>query len=67
MHAKYVGTGTADISKHRWLANQHRDTLAYYVADTSLATYISIAEGESIARTKFSMLQKMQQPCGPPP
>ncbi|KAJ1999817.1 Splicing factor 3B subunit 5, partial [Coemansia thaxteri] len=46
---------------------QHRDTLAYYVADNSLATYISIVEDESIARTKFNMLQRMRRPCGPPP
>ncbi|KAJ1939778.1 hypothetical protein EC988_007220, partial [Linderina pennispora] len=50
-HAKYVGTGNPDISKHEWFVNQHRDTLAYYASDNSLAAFISIAEGESIART----------------
>ncbi|KAJ1986806.1 hypothetical protein GGI25_001003 [Coemansia spiralis] len=67
LHARHVGTGNADTTKHQWLAHQHRDTLAHYVADNSLATYISIAEGETVARTKFNMLQRMQQPCGPPP
>ncbi|KAJ1822474.1 Splicing factor 3B subunit 5, partial [Coemansia sp. RSA 2671] len=67
LHARHIGTGNADTTKHQWLTNQHRDTLAHYVSDDSLATYISIAEGESAARTKFNMLQRMRQPCGPPP
>ena len=33
----------------------------------SLAQYIAVAENESIARVKFNSLQKMIQPCGPPP
>ncbi|KAJ2303661.1 hypothetical protein IWW52_005447 [Coemansia sp. RSA 2704] len=67
MYARYSGTGSASISKHQWITHQHRDTLAHYVADDSLAMLISIAEGESMARTKLNMLQRMQQPCGPPP
>ncbi|KAJ1800990.1 Splicing factor 3B subunit 5 [Coemansia sp. RSA 2399] len=67
LHARHIGTGNADTTKYEWLTNQHRDTLAHYVADNSLAMYISIAEGEAVARTKFNMLQRMYQPCGPPP
>ncbi|KAJ2421287.1 hypothetical protein GGF47_004023, partial [Coemansia sp. RSA 2524] len=67
MYARYSGTGNSDISKHQWITHQHRDTLAHYVADDSMAMLVSIAEGESVERTKFNMLQRMQQPCGAPP
>ncbi|KAI7822833.1 splicing factor 3B subunit 5/RDS3 complex subunit 10 [Kickxella alabastrina] len=67
MHARHVGTGNADTTKHQWLTNQHRDTLTQYVTDNSLATYIAIAEGESLSRVKFNMLQRMREPCGPTP
>ncbi|KAJ2797815.1 hypothetical protein H4R21_004170 [Coemansia helicoidea] len=67
MFAKCSGTGNADTTKHQWLTSQHRDTLAHYVADDSLAMYIAIAEGDSVARVKSRMLQRMRQPCGPPP
>ncbi|KAJ1722930.1 hypothetical protein LPJ61_005875 [Coemansia biformis] len=67
MFARYAGTGHADTTRHQWLTSQHRDTLAHYVADDSLAMYIAMAEGESVARVKSGMLQRMRQPCGPPP
>ncbi|KAJ2082254.1 hypothetical protein H4R24_001700 [Coemansia sp. RSA 988] len=67
LYARYEGTGNADTSRYEWLTNQHRDTLAHYVMDDSLAMFISIAEGNSVTRTKLNMLERMQQPCGPPP
>ena len=50
-----------------WGVNQHRDSLALYVGYDSLASYIAVAENESIGRVKFNSLQRMIQPCGPPP
>ena len=67
LQTRYVGTGHADTSKYEWIVNQHRDSLALYVGFDSLSHYISIAENESVGRVKFSCLQKMIQPCGPPP
>ena len=32
-----------------------------------LTNYVALAENESKARVKFNMLEKMLQPCGPPP
>ena len=67
LQQKYVGTGHADTTKFEWAVNQQRDSLALYVGFDSLAQYIAVAENESIARVKFNSLQKMIQPCGPPP
>mmetsp|Transcript_51041 Transcript_51041/g.101559 ORF Transcript_51041/g.101559 Transcript_51041/m.101559 type:complete len:88 (-) Transcript_51041:266-529(-) len=67
LQSKYVGTGHADTTKYEWGVNQHRDSLALYVGFDSLSQYIGIAENESIGRVKFNCLQKMIQPCGPPP
>ncbi|KAJ2232926.1 Splicing factor 3B subunit 5, partial [Coemansia sp. RSA 485] len=67
LFARHVGTGNADTKKHTWLTNQHRDTLSHIVSDYSLSTYVAIAEGESVERVRFNMLQRMGRPCGPPP
>jgi splicing factor 3B subunit 5 len=32
-----------------------------------LTNHLAIAENESKARIKFNLLEKMLQPCGPPP
>jgi splicing factor 3B subunit 5 len=66
-----------------WLTHQHRDTLASIVGHPTLTSYLSIADGVAVGRTKFEMmevsfscgshihrsrsLQRMLQPCGPPP
>ncbi|KAJ1813064.1 hypothetical protein LPJ56_005288 [Coemansia sp. RSA 2599] len=67
LFARHVGTGNADTTRHTWMTNQHRDTLSHIVADNSLATYIAIAEGESVERIRLNMLQRMRSPCGPKP
>lgn len=66
LHSKYVGTGHADTTKYEWLVHQHRDTYASYIGHANLLSYIAIAENESIARTRFNLMEKMIQPCGPP-
>ncbi|PPQ75085.1 hypothetical protein CVT26_011831 [Gymnopilus dilepis] len=67
LHARYTGTGHADLSKYEWLTHQHRDTLSSIVGHPPLLSYLAIADGESIARVKFEMTERMLQPCGPPP
>lgn len=67
LQAKYVGTGHADTTKHEWLVNQHRDTIASYIGHHNLISYFAIAENESIERMRFKQLKKMMSPCGPVP
>ncbi|KAF9650347.1 splicing factor 3B subunit 5, partial [Thelephora ganbajun] len=67
LHARYTGTGHADITKYEWLTHQHRDTLASIVGHSTLNSYLAIADGEAIGRVKFEMCERMLQPCGPPP
>ncbi|KAG8713244.1 hypothetical protein FRC08_013508 [Ceratobasidium sp. 394] len=67
LHARYIGTGHADITKYDWMTHQHRDTCASIVGHPPLATYLSIADGEATGRVRFEMIERMLQPCGPPP
>lgn len=67
LKARYLGTGHADISKYDWITNQHRDTLASHVGHYDQLSYYSVAQNESIARVRLQMLEKIYQPCGPPP
>lgn len=67
LHARYTGTIHPDMTKHEWLVHQHRDTSASIIGHPMLHSYISLADGESKARTKMELCDKMLQPCGPPP
>lgn len=67
LHARYTGTGHADMTKYDWITHQHRDTCASIVGHAPLTSYLAIADGESIGRVKFEMTERMLQPCGPPP
>ena len=64
---KFVGTGHGDLSKYEWALNQHRDSIASYIGHHDLASYFAVAENESIERVKYTLKEKMLQPCGPPP
>ncbi|XP_039255430.1 splicing factor 3B subunit 5-like [Styela clava] len=67
LQSKYVGTGHSDTTKWEWLTNQHRDSLASYIGHPDLLSHIAIAENETRARVRFNVLERMFQPCGPPP
>lgn len=67
LHARYTGTIHPDITRHEWLVHQHRDTATSIVGHPMLHSYIALAEGESKARVKMELCEKMLQPCGPPP
>jgi len=67
LQSKYIGTGHADTTRYEWLVNQHRDSLASYQGHHDLLNYIAISENESKARVTFNLMNKMLQPCGPPP
>jgi splicing factor 3B subunit 5 len=66
LQSKYIGTGHADTSKFEWIVNQHRDSLASYQAHFDMLNLFAIAENESKARVRFTLMEKMLQPCGPP-
>jgi len=67
LQSKHVGTGHADLTKYEWAVNQHRDSYASYIGRHSMIHYFAVAEGESYGRARFSCMQKMILPCGPPP
>jgi splicing factor 3B subunit 5 len=67
LKARYIGTGHADMTKHEFMVNQHRDTYASHVGHYDQLSYMAVATNESIGRQKLEFLTKMIQPCGPPP
>jgi splicing factor 3B subunit 5 len=67
LQTKFVGTGHPDLTRHEWAVNHHRDTYASLLGHSDQLAYVAVAENESIGRTKFKLLEKMLQPCGPPP
>ncbi|KAH8918303.1 splicing factor 3B, subunit 5 [Atractiella rhizophila] len=67
LHARYTGTGHADITKYEWLTHQHRDTYSSIIGHPPLLAYLALADGESMGRLKFELCEKMLQPCGLPP
>lgn len=66
LQMKYVGTGHADIGKHEWLVNQHRDSLASYVGHPGVVAYVAAVENQAAGRVRYNMLQKMVRPCPRP-
>merc|ERR1712055_1245562 len=67
LQSKYIGTGHADTTKFDWLTNQARDSCASHIGHFDMINYFALAENESKARMKFNLVEKMLQPCGPPP
>lgn len=45
------------ITYSEWLTHQHRDTCASIVGHPTLASYLAIADGESIGRVRFEMTE----------
>lgn len=64
---KYVGTGGPDLTKFEWGVNIQRDTIASHLGHADILTYFAVAENESVERVRLNLLEKMLQPCGPPP
>jgi Splicing factor 3B subunit 10 (SF3b10) len=46
LKARHVGTGHADMSKHEFLVNQHRDTYASLVGHHDQLAYCAVARNE---------------------
>lgn len=62
---KNAGTGTADTTKHEWLAMQQQDTFAAILHHPSHVAYLSVAENVSCSRMKAALLDKLPLPCDP--
>merc|ERR1712228_1038057 len=67
VQSKYTGCGHPDISRWEWMTNQHRDTYSSIINHPDLINMVAVCENETKARVKFNLMQKMFQPCGPPP
>merc|ERR1712110_908362 len=67
LQSKYIGTGHADTTKYDWMTNQARDASASHISHFDMINYFALAENESKARLRFNLVEKMLQPCGPPP
>lgn len=67
LKVRYLGTGEADQSKYEFMTNQHRDTYASHLGHYDQLSYMAVAQNESIGRMRLRFLEKMVQPCGPPP
>ncbi|KAB7500587.1 Splicing factor 3B subunit 5 [Armadillidium nasatum] len=57
----------ADTSQFEWCVNQHRDTYGSFMGHFDLLNLVAVAENETKARIRFNLMEKMVQPCGPPP
>ena len=44
---KFVGTGHSDMSKFEWASNQHRDTIASHIGESTL---LSLPELTAVAK-----------------
>mmetsp|Transcript_27974 Transcript_27974/g.28268 ORF Transcript_27974/g.28268 Transcript_27974/m.28268 type:complete len:93 (-) Transcript_27974:104-382(-) len=64
---KWVGTGHSDMTKFEWAVNQHRDTIASHIGHHDMLSFFAVAQNDSIGRVRYQLLEKMLQPCGPPP
>lgn len=67
LQARYAGTGHADTTRHEWATQQHRDSIAVYVADPSMLTMFSLVENVSLGRYRYELLERLYKPCGDPP
>ena len=67
--SKFVGTGHPEISRHDWAVGIARDSLAAHLGHSDQVALFALAEGEAPGRTRYTMLERMLQPCGvaPPP
>jgi hypothetical protein len=54
-------------ARSEWATQHHRDTFASILGHYDMLSYVALAENSAVGRVKFTMLEKMLSPCGPPP
>lgn len=64
---QHDGTGTPDTTKHEWRENQRRETLSTIILMPGMLTYQSMGLDEHEELVRINLIDKMVQPCGPPP
>ncbi|MEN2496175.1 MAG: Splicing factor 3B subunit 5 [Marteilia pararefringens] len=64
LQARYAGTGHSQMTRHAWLVNVHRSSLASYMQHPDMLSFIAVAENESKERVRLNLLKRMVQPCG---
>ena len=67
LYSKYTGCGNSDTTRWEFATNMQRDSLASHVGHFSRLAYMASVDNESPAKMRMLLLQKMVQPCGPPP
>ena len=55
------------VLRSEWATNQQRDTLASHLGHHDMMSYFALAQGESVGRVRYQLLEKTLQPCGKPP
>jgi splicing factor 3B subunit 5 len=67
LYAKTVGCGHPDTTKWEFATNIQRDSLASHIGHHSRLVYMASVQNEPVAKMRMQMLERMVQPCGPPP
>uniref|UniRef100_A0AC34RI36 Splicing factor 3B subunit 5 n=1 Tax=Panagrolaimus sp. JU765 TaxID=591449 RepID=A0AC34RI36_9BILA len=67
LQSRYTGCGHTDTNKWEWVTNQHRDTCASIAGHPDHLSYMAVGKNFSRERARMELLNKMIQPCGPPP
>lgn len=56
VHARHLGTGSADTTRSEWMAQQQRDALAAVVIHPGLLRYVATARARPVQRTRYEYL-----------
>ena len=67
LFAQFVGTGHPDTTKWEWGTGHARDSAASLVGHADQLAFVALAENASKERVRVTMIERMLQPCGPPP
>lgn len=67
IQSRWTGTGHSDTTKYEWASGLHRDTIASNLGHFDMLCYFAVAQNDSIGRVRYQLLERMLQPCGPPP
>ena len=67
LKSRFVGTGNPDTTREEWGVSVARDTLASHVGHVDQMTFFALAANDSVARTRFDVMQRLVQPLPPPP
>lgn len=67
LQTKFVGTGHPDLTRHEWAVNHQRDSYASHIGHADMLAYFAAAQNQAVGRTRYELMERMVQPCGPPP